>query len=303
MKKKTIIVKISEGLGNQLFMYANAFSLKKKYQLNLYIDSLSGYYNKKAVYNYVLDNLNLSSDLAPKKHVFASSSRNIIKKFYLLSDKFLKQKKFLFEKKDYNKSTFFSPINIENTNNFFYLDGNFESEKYFIDNKNEILKEFKFKNENQFSDNKYLKLIKNKNVVSICVRQNRFSERINNKKSKIAIEKSHLFLRETINYIDNAIKFFKDKIENPIFLIWSNDFTDLENYFSKDKFTFVINQNNKILTDFYLLTQCKYFIVAPSTFHWWGAWLSDFDNKICVRPKNLNPSNNRDFWPEKWIPI
>ena len=28
--KKKIIVKISEGLGNQLFMYANAFSLSKK---------------------------------------------------------------------------------------------------------------------------------------------------------------------------------------------------------------------------------------------------------------------------------
>ena len=73
-----------------------------------------------------------------------------------------------------------------------------------------------------------MKLIKNENVVSICVRQNRFSERINNKKSKIAIEKSNFFLKETINYINNAIKFFKDKIKNPIFLIWSNDFTDLK---------------------------------------------------------------------------
>ena len=68
MKKKTVIVKISEGLGNQLFMYANAFSLKKKYQLNLYIDSHSGYYNKKAVYNYFLDNLNISSELAHKTY-------------------------------------------------------------------------------------------------------------------------------------------------------------------------------------------------------------------------------------------
>ena len=33
MKKKTVIVKISEGLGNQLFMYANAFSLKKNISL------------------------------------------------------------------------------------------------------------------------------------------------------------------------------------------------------------------------------------------------------------------------------
>ena len=75
------------------------------------------------------------------------------------------------------------------------------------------------------------------------------------------------------------LNFYKDKIENPIFLIWSNDFTDLENYFQKINLPLFnsINQNNKILTDFYLLTQCKYFIVAPSTFHWWGAWLSNFE--------------------------
>ena len=30
---------------------------------------------------------------------------------------------------------------------------------------------------------------------------------------------------------------------------------------------------------------------------------TNFDNKICVRPKNLNSSNNSDFWPENWIAI
>ena len=30
---------------------------------------------------------------------------------------------------------------------------------------------------------------------------------------------------------------------------------------------------------------------------------SFFENKICIRPKNINPSNNLDFWPESWISI
>ena len=110
-------------------------------------------------------------------------------------------------------------------------------------------------------------------------------------------------MEKTIIYINEAIKYFQDKVENPLFLIWSNDFSNLDKYFRSDDFTFVINENNKVLSDFYLLTQCKYFIVTPSTFHWWGAWLSNFDNKICVRPKNLNPSNNKDFWPKNWISI
>ena len=60
---------------------------------------------------------------------------------------------------------------------------------------------------------------------------------------------------------------------------------------------------DKYLTDFYLLTQCKYHIVGPSTFSWWGAWLSNFNSKICIRPSKINPSNNLDFWPESWISI
>ena len=33
--------------------------------------------------------------------------------------------------------------------------------------------------------------------------------------------------------------------------------------------------------DFYLLTLCQNFIVGPTSFHWWGAWLSQNNNKIC----------------------
>ena len=301
--EKKIIAKISEGLGNQLFMYANAYSLKKKHQCSLLIDTRSGYYNKKAIYNYVLNNFNISSDNAPDEYVFDTPYKNILKKVYIFFDNFNKDKKFIFEKKGNDKLTSYSPLLFNNINNLLFLDGNFESEKYFIEYKNDIINEFRIKNTYQFIENNFLKLIKTKNVISICLRQNRFSERVNNKNSKDSIEKSQIFLKESIIYINEAINYFKDKVEKPIFLIWSNDFTNLEKYFKSDDFIFVINKKNKILTDFYLLTQCKYFIVAPSTFHWWGAWLSNFHDKICVRPKNLNPSNNKDFWPESWISI
>ena len=78
---------------------------------------------------------------------------------------------------------------------------------------------------------------------------------------------------------------------------------ELQDYiFIKNSSTNTIVEN-KILSDFYLLTQCKYFIIAPSTFSWWGAWLSKADDKICIRPKKLNNSNNSDFWPDRWMTI
>ena len=45
--KKKIIVQISEGLGNQLFMYAHAYSMAKKLNYELLIDNKSGYSSKK----------------------------------------------------------------------------------------------------------------------------------------------------------------------------------------------------------------------------------------------------------------
>ena len=51
--------------------------------------------------------------------------------------------------------------------------------------------------------------------------------------------------------------------------------------------------------------KCKHFAVAPTSFHWWAAWLNNNDDKICLRPSNdfLNPSNSADFWPDSWIKI
>ena len=45
--KNKLIVRIAEGLGNQLFMYAHAYSLSKKINYDLYIDNTSGYFKKK----------------------------------------------------------------------------------------------------------------------------------------------------------------------------------------------------------------------------------------------------------------
>ena len=301
--KKKIITKISEGLGNQLFMYANSYSLCKKNNFDHYIDTLSGYYQKKHIYNFVLDRFSISALKASKEFSFENPYKNLLKRILIFIDKFSKNKKFYFEKKDSNKVSEYSPLNLDKAYNHFFIDGNFESEKYFIDYRNDLLNEFDIKNKDQFSDNKYLDIIKKHNVVSICVRQNRFSERVNNKFSSENLNKSLLFVKETINYINKAIEYFNKRIDNPKYLIWSNDFDNLDKYFDTKKFIFVMNNEDKVLTDFFLLTQCRYFIVGPSTFHWWGAWLSNFDDKICVRPNNLNPSNNKDFWPEKWTII
>jgi len=102
--------------------------------------------------------------------------------------------------------------------------------------------------------------------------------------------------------VNHGITFFKKKTSNPIFFLWSNDFEGLDKFFSKEV---IFIKNQSLIDDFHLFQFCKHFIVGPSTFHWWGAWLNTTPGKICLRPKDnlLNPSNNKDFWPESWIKI
>jgi hypothetical protein len=304
--KKKLCVEISENLGNQLFMYAHAYALSRKLGRELYIDNESAYLKKKNVGSYRLDHFNISSKIIQKKYKFLSIFQYFKKKYISKLDHFKKDKFFYTERKDeYKKTYYYDDQDLKrNINSLIYVRGHYESEKYFLNYRKSILKEFSFKNEKQYKKNRYYKYILSNNVVAITIRQNRFNERNYSQKNNLVLKnKSDIFLKKQITYIQKAVNYFKSKVKNPKFLIWSNDFYNLDKYFNNN-FLFVNNSSgNKDLTDLYLLTQCKYFIISPSTFSWWGAWLSKRKNKICVIPKNLNVSNNKDFWPNDWIKI
>ena len=289
-----------------MFMYAHAYALSKKLNRKLYIDNESAYLTKKRVGTYKLDRFNISSKIIEKQYKFLSIFQYLKKKYISKLDYFKKNKIFYKEKLGVDKKThYYNEQDLDRNKNFLiYIRGHFESEKYFLNYKESILREFSFKNKKQYQNNSYYKYILNNNIVAITIRQNRFNERNHSQTTDLLLKnKSDTFLIKQIKYIKKAVSYFKNKVKNQKFLIWTNDFSNLDKYFSNN-FIFVKNHNkNKDLTDLYLLTHCKYFIVSPSTFSWWGAWLSKRKGKICVRPKNLNVSNNKDFWPKEWKSI
>ncbi len=69
---------------------------------------------------------------------------------------------------------------LQKIDNFFsnkvYIEGCFESEKYFFHNKADIIKEFKIKDTLIDKNNKYIKLLKSTNSVSVHIRRDRFVE-------------------------------------------------------------------------------------------------------------------------------
>ena len=297
--KKTLTVRLAQGIGNQLFMYANAYSLSKSHNYQLFIDNTSGYFKKKdQLRTYELNNFLLEENIATSDLKFDTHIKNLKRKILIKLDKSRNYRSFILEKNDASKKTFFTKINLDNCSNKLFLEGHFESEKYFYEYKDDLKQIFKVKNNLLENNNLYMDDIKNNNSVSICIRQNRYSEgRLKNN------DKSLKFTKDTIDYIHRAITYIKKKIDNPTFFVWSNDFKNLREHFNEKEYVFVENSINKSLNDFHLFNFSKHFIVGPTSFHWWGAWLNNNPNKICLRPKNINPSNNNDFWPNEWISI
>ena len=93
---KKIVVEIAEGLGNQLFMYAFAYSLSKKINYDLMIDKTSGYSKKKNLMRkhqkYMLDNLNINQNYASKNDVYDNRFKRYVKKIELFLDNFFSKK-------------------------------------------------------------------------------------------------------------------------------------------------------------------------------------------------------------------
>tara|TARA_B100000029_G_scaffold512068_1_gene607748 strand:- start:401 stop:1336 length:936 start_codon:yes stop_codon:yes gene_type:complete len=307
-----IILRLSNEMGNQMFMYAAGYAFGKKLNRELLLDNETAFMEKKNISKYRLNDFEITGKIAPNDLKFLSSIGYIKKKILKKIDKFKRYKNFYIEKKDENKVTFFddSFLNEKYANNLF-IEGHFESEKYFKEFKNEIRNEFIFKNIDSYKNNLYYNMIKNSNSVSICIRQNRFSEK-NRKINDDDIQNSKSFTNEQIVYIKKCIDIIKSKIDKPKFFVWSNDYTNLEHAFPEDNFTLVKNKENisndkRVSLDLFLMSQAKNHIVVPSSFNWWGCWLSNNSKSIVIRPSPNNfkyfKVNNNDLWPESWLKI
>ena len=306
-----LIVQISEGLGNQLFMYAHAYSMAKKLNYELFIDNQSGYSFKKNTLRehqkYMLDSFNIVQNYAPNEFIYDKLHKKMKKKLLILIDKF-SNKQFFFREKSIKQNnskivqnyTDLSEINFSDN---IYVQGNFENYEYFNEFKKDLSNFFITKNELINHKNSIVEQLSNNNSISIHIRRNRFSDQIGLTDTVKNKEKSDFFTNQIIDYINRSINFIEKKVQNPQYFIWTNDYADFDKLSNKliIKNYHLINEN--VINDFDLFQYAKHFIVGPSSFHWWGAWLNKNSDKICIRPSNLNPSNNENFWPKDWISI
>lgn len=105
-------------------------------------------------------------------------------------------------------------------------------------------------------------------------------------------------------YYYRAIQYIADRLESPVFYIFSDDIAWVKENIRIEYPCVYIDHNHgtESYRDMQLMSMCQHHIVANSSFSWWGAWLNKNTKKIVVSPKNWfrNGMNDADLIPENW---
>ncbi len=294
-----IIVNLKGGLGNQMFEYAAGKCLATKHNTELKFDA-SFLLDRNPALNIVFRDYDL--DIFPAIAVpFAATKEVIQRKSYIdYTFKFRILNQINSRPGCFRESTFSYNKKFETLGSEGYLDGYWQSEKYFKPIENIIRKDFAFSPLQLQKNYKLLQEILSSKAVCINIRRGDF---VNDKNSS----NRHGFVG--LAYILNAVKQIQKTVENPMFYIFSDDIDWCKENVQLNLPTFFIDHSHagKKFADYLqLMTACKHFIIPNSSFAWWAAWLNQNPDKIVIAPKqwfNNGPKDTQDLLPDSWIKL
>lgn len=299
-----IIVKITGGLGNQMFQYVLGRSLSIKQKCDLKLD-LSWYReydkivdtndpNKATKRDYLLKYFNISGQILPSWYLSMIKKNSLLRKYHPKVARIIPNKLF-----DYNVliENNFSWTNIKNQTNYFAI-GYWQQSLYFEKHKDVINQDFRLINPMTFVNRQYLDQISSTNSVAIHIRRGDLIS----KPSGAELQPTC-----TLEYFYSGITIILNKVKDLSLFIFSDDMEWCKNHFKNKHPIIFVDSIGNDHEHFYLMSQCKYQVIANSTYSWWAAWLNHYPDKIIVAPKNwyhdaqLNESAM--FIPNNWIRI
>lgn len=301
-----IVSRLFCGLGNQMFQYASGLALAYRRNTVLKLDvSWFSEGNAAAVHErYGLDCFVLSGQFATAHELDScrGSQRNVAEHRFAR----------LLNKIGLRRYADLIPLggtwHIQKQFNFYpeffdlpdgsVIDGTFQSEKFFTPVSKILKKHFGFRFAPSAKVTALATEIAGCEAVAIHFRR---GDLVNNPK----YQKSQAPLGA--EYYKQGIDQIRSRIAKPTFYIFSDDIAYAkESDLCPDGAVFVDCVEDWNAYDaLRLMSLCKHFIIANSTFSWWGAWLSENADKLVIRPDpwfaNMLENNTRDLCPESWL--
>lgn len=260
-----VSIKLQGGLGNYMFQIAC-----------VYIYGIEN--NKEAIFT-------ADDSVIIHKHISVYKN-NVLKNINIIPNK-------NYSNFSYINESSFNYNAIPSIDGDVYLNGYFQSEKYFKNHRKYIIDLFSYPQ--PYVDaivHKYENLF-NKNTCSIHVRRGDYLNFPNNHPT------------QSMNYYMKAIK---QMPKDSVFLIFSDDIAWCKQNFPELPEKFIFIEGNTDHEDLLIMSMCKNNIICNSTFSWWASWLNNNPNKIIIAPSLwFGPAyahyNVEDLYCENWIKI
>lgn len=289
------VVRISDGLGNQMFQYAFARKISILTRYRVYLDTRfinnedlfknrkNDYYNKKMAHReYGLDCFHIKLPLADDKVIFPWK--------YIQKKNYAQKAIYWFAAQNmwpwrYKREYFNFEGGLSGCDMMFptYYYGYFFNLEYYDDIKKILQKELSLKDKIKLPSD-IIELLRDENTVSLHVRRGDFL-RLNRDMSNS-------------EYYQKAVRIIESKISDPVYLIFSDDIGwVMKNMQISGRKIYVSEMGFKDYEEWTIMKHCRHNIIANSTFSYWAAYLNSNENKIVICPKHWR----KDIIPTSWI--
>lgn len=287
-----IVVKLWGGLGNQMFQYAVAYAQKQKVFIDL---------------RYLLKN-NKTTETFTKRDFELTLFPNLKYERYGLLQKIIFRIRCEWQAFPGKKSK--SPFVVEQTGSEYvaipqksdmYLNGFFQSERYFVQMREEILNVFQFPELDPINQQIAGQIQSSSHSVALHIRRGDY----------LKPEALEIHGVLPLEYYSEALQIIYRKTPSSgrrIILFSDDPEFARQNFQHLENAIFVEGNENAGWKDMALMSLCRHHIIANSSFSWWGAWLSKQPDPINIASKNwFNPNTtNFDiqvFIPENWLTL
>jgi hypothetical protein len=292
--KNKVIARIKGGLGNQLFCYSAARRLAIVNNAELLIDDRSGF-ERDLTYRrrYALNHFDIAGRVATPSERCSPFER------YRREFKKYTCRRQPFERRSYiePETRSFEPrllsLRFQGAR---YLDGIWASESYFKDIEPIIRRDLAIKPPvDEANRMMAAQIVGCEHSVAVHVRWY----------SGARAENDNI----AGDYYERALARARAQLEQPHFFIFSDDPAAAAARLSLRGRSYTLVAHNvagdSAYADLWLMSKCRHFITANSTFSWWGAWLSRYADKLIITPDpelfdEQNPWRCGGLLPDGW---
>lgn len=283
-----ITVKITGGLGNQLFQYAAGRTLSLQHQTELLLD-VAGF-NDDRLRNFELKAFETNVAFAEAKDTVFVGSRSFLEKVRDNIAPYHLRKVFREKHFHFYRNFFKLPNGI-------YLKGYWQSEQYFSPAADTIRRELQLKEPLIQKVARFGQGLAKMNSVSVHVRRGDYTNP--------EVLRVHGVL--PASYYDKAVSTFLQSDPSVSFFVFTDDPDWVKANIRIKNAHFVSgSESTTHYEDFYLMSKCRHHIIANSSFSWWAAWLNNNPDKKVVAPRqwfNEGPKDTQDLIPRGWTAL